>query len=161
MSCAVVGLDGALVDVDVDISKGQPGTTVVGLHDAAVQESRERIRVAIKNSSLAYPWGKRITVNLAPADLRKKGPAYDLPMAVGLLLASEQIHVDLSRTLIIGELSLDGMVRHTNGVLSMAVLARDRALIRSSSPRAMLPKRHSFPTLMLFQSERSSHSSRI
>ncbi len=125
-SCAVVGLDGALVDVEVDISNGQPGTTIVGLPDAAVQESRERIRAAIKNSSLVYPWGKRITVNLAPADLRKEGPSYDLPMAVGLLLASEQIRGDLSRTLIIGELSLDGTVRHTNGVLSMAALARER-----------------------------------
>ena len=99
MSCAVVGLDGALVDVEVDISNGQPGTTIVGLPDAAVQESRERIRAAIKNSSFAFPVGRRITVNLAPADLRKEGPAYDLPMAVGLLLASEQIRSDLSRTL--------------------------------------------------------------
>ncbi len=127
-SCAVVGLDRALVDVEVDISNGQPGTTIVGLDDGAVQESRERMRAAIKNSSLVYPWGKRITVNLAPADLRKEGPAYDLPMAVGLLLATEQIHADLSRTLIIGELSLDGVVRHTNGVLPMAALARDKGL---------------------------------
>ncbi len=125
-SCAVVGLDAALVDVEVDISGGQPGIYIVGLPDAAVQESRERIRSAIKNSSLEFPWGKHITVNLAPADLRKEGPAYDLPMAVAVLLAYEQIHVDLARTLIIGELSLDGMVRHTNGVLSMAVLARQR-----------------------------------
>ncbi len=126
VSCAVVGLDGALVDVEVDISNGQPGFTIVGLPDTAVQESRERVRAAIKNSNLTYPWNKRITVNLAPADLRKEGPAYDLPMAVGLLIASEQLQVDLSRTLIIGELSLDGIVRHTNGVLPMAALARDK-----------------------------------
>ncbi len=124
-SCAVVGLDGALVDVEVDISNGMPGFTIVGLPDAAIQESRERVRAAIRNSSLSYPF-KRITVNLAPADLRKEGPAYDLPIAVGLLLASEQINADLSRTLIIGELSLDGAVRHTNGVLPMAALARER-----------------------------------
>ena len=80
-SCAVVGLDGAIVDVEVDVSNGQPGFTIVGLPDAAVQESRERVRAAIKNSSFAYPFNKRITVNLAPADLRKEGPAYDLPMA--------------------------------------------------------------------------------
>ena len=102
ISCAVVGLDGALVDVEVDISNGQPGFTIVGLPDAAVQESRERVRAAIKNSSLTYPFNKRITVNLAPADLRKEGPAYDLPIAIGLLLASEQIRAYLSHTLIIG-----------------------------------------------------------
>ncbi len=128
-SCAVVGLDDALVDVEVDISNRQPGTTIVGLPDAAVQESRERIRAAIKNSSLTYPWGKRITVNLAPADLRKEGPSYDLPMAVGLLLASEQIRVDLSRTLIIGELSLDGMVRHFETLLVPASDAPEAALV--------------------------------
>ncbi len=98
-SCAVVGLDGALVDVEVYISNGQPGLTIVGLPDAAVQESRERVRAAIKNSGFNYPFDKRITVNLAPADLRKEGPAYDLPIAVGLLIASEQIRADLARTL--------------------------------------------------------------
>ncbi len=155
-SCAVVGLDGALVDVEVDISNGQPGTTIVGLPDAAVQESRERIRAAIKNSSLAYPWGKRITVNLAPADLRKEGPAYDLPMAVGLLLASEQIHGDLSKTLIIGELSLDGTVRHTNGVLSMAALAREKGFDTLLVPAgdapeaALVPGLHAIPIETLF-----------
>ena len=100
-SCAVVGLDGALVDVEVDVSNGQPGFTIVGLPDAAVQESRERVRAAIKNSSFAYPFNKRITVNLAPADLRKEGPAYDLPIAVGLLMASEQLRADLARTFIL------------------------------------------------------------
>ena len=125
-SCAVVGLDGALVDVEVDISNGQPGFTIVGLPDAAVQESRERVRAAIKNSNFFYPFNKRITFNLAPADLRKEGPAYDLPIAVGLLIASEQLAADLSRTLVIGELSLDGIVRHTNGVLPMAAVARER-----------------------------------
>lgn len=121
-----------------------PGTTIVGLPDAAVQESRERIRAAIKNSSLAYPWGKRITVKLAPADLRKEGPAYDLPMAVGLLLASEQIRGDLSKTLTIGELPLDGMVRHTNGVLSMAALAREKGYDTLLVPPVMLQKQRLF-----------------
>jgi magnesium chelatase family protein len=87
-SCAVVGLDGARVDVEVDISNGLPSFTIVGLADTAVQESRERVRAAIKNSNLAYPFNKRITVNLAPADLRKEGPAYDLLIAMGVLLAS-------------------------------------------------------------------------
>ncbi len=152
-SCAVVGLDGALVDVEVDISNGQPGIYIVGLPDTAVQESRERIRSAIKNSSLAYPWGKHITINLAPADLRKEGPAYDLPMAVGLLLAFEQIHVDLARTLIIGELSLDGMVRHTNGVLSMAVLARDRGYETLLVPASDAPEAALVPGLTVIPIE--------
>ncbi len=152
-SCAVVGLDGALVDVEVDISNGQPGIYIVGLPDAAVQESRERIRSAIKNSSLAYPWGKRITVNLAPGDLRKEGPAYDLPMVVGLLLASEQIHVDLSRTLIIGELSLDGMVRHTNVVLSMAALARERGVNTLLVPASDAPDAAPVPDIKVIPIE--------
>lgn len=126
-SCAVIGLDGQLVDVEVDIGSGQVMFTVVGLPDTAVQESRERVRSAIKNSGLNFPL-KRVTVNLAPADLRKEGPAYDLPMAVGLLVASEQITADLSSALIVGELSLDGTVRHTNGVLSIALLARERGI---------------------------------
>ena len=117
-SCAVVGLDGALVDVEVDVSNGQAGFTIVGLPDATVQESRERVRAAIKNSNLAYPY-KRITVNLAPANLRKEGPTYDLPIAVGLLMASEQLQADLSRTSIIGELSFDGTVLYTNGILPL------------------------------------------
>jgi magnesium chelatase family protein len=155
-SCAVVGLDGALVEVEVDVSPGAPGFTIVGLPDAAVQESRERVRAAIKNSNLSYPFNKRITVNLAPADLRKEGPAYDLPIAVGLLLASEQIRADLSRTLIIGELSLDGIVRHTNGVLPMAALARERGfnalfVPASDAPEAALvPGLDAFPIETLF-----------
>lgn len=122
-SCAVVGLDGAVVDVEVDIAHGLPSFVIVGLPDTAVQESRERVRSAIRNSGLTFP-GTRITVNLAPADLRKEGPAYDLPIAVGILAASQQLRADLDRALIIGELSLDGSVRHTNGVLPMARMAR-------------------------------------
>src|SRR5574341_654096 len=152
ISCAVVGLDGALVDVEVDISNGQPGFTIVGLPDAAVQESRERVRAAIKNSSLLYPF-KRITVNLAPADLRKEGPAYDLPIAAGLLLASEQIRADLSRTLIIGELSLDGAVRHTNGVLPMAALARDKGFDTLFVPASDAPEAALVPDLKVFPIE--------
>ena len=85
-SCAVVGLDGALVQVEVDLATGLPAFTIVGLPDAAVNEAKERVRAAIRNSGLAFPL-KRITVNLAPADIRKEGPSYDLPMAVGVLRA--------------------------------------------------------------------------
>lgn len=127
-SCAVVGLDGVIVEVEVDTSRGLPSLTIVGLPDTAVQESRERVRSAIKNSGFIYP-DKRITVNLAPADLRKEGPAYDLPIAVGILLASEQLWPDrVENALFVGELSLDGSVRHTTGILPMAALAKERGI---------------------------------
>ena len=122
MTCAVVGLEGAIVEVEVDISPGLPSFTIVGLPDAAVQEARERVRAAIRNSGCAFPM-KRIVVNLAPADLKKAGPAYDLPIAVGILLSSEQIYADVSQNIILGELSLDGSLRHTNGILPMVALA--------------------------------------
>ncbi len=145
-SCAVIGLDGQLVDVEVDIGSGQVLFLVVGLPDTAVQESRERVRAAIKNSGLNFPL-KRVTVNLAPADLRKEGPAYDLPIAVGVLVASEQITADFSNALIIGELSLDGAVRHTSGVLSMALLARERGIKTLFVPSADAPEAALIPDL--------------
>jgi magnesium chelatase family protein len=123
-SCAVVGLDGALVQVEVDLANGLPAFTIVGLPDAAVNEAKERVRAAIRNSGLTFPL-KRITVNLAPADLRKEGPSYDLPMAVGVLRASEQVVFDDDGCLFLGELGLDGALRHTNGILPMVALARD------------------------------------
>jgi len=127
ISCATVGLDGAIVEVEVDISPGLPSFTIVGLPDTAVQESRERVRAAIRNSGCIFPT-KRITVNLAPADLKKAGPAYDLPIAIGILLSSEQIYADVSKTLFLGELSLDGSLRHTHGILPMVALAQEKGL---------------------------------
>ncbi|TMF45176.1 MAG: ATP-binding protein [Chloroflexi bacterium] len=126
-SCAVIGLEGALVEVEIDLSNGLQAFTIVGLPDAAVNESRERVRSAIKNSGCLFPY-KRITVNLAPADLRKEGPAYDLPIAIGILIASGQINQDekIEQCLFLGELSLDGTVRHTNGILPMVALASDK-----------------------------------
>ena len=126
-SCALVGLEGATVEVEVDISPGLPVFTIVGLPDAAVQEARERVRAAIRNSGFNFPL-KRIVVNLAPADLKKAGPSYDLPIAVGILLSSEQLQADVSQSLFLGELSLDGSLRHTNGVLPMVALAHQNGL---------------------------------
>jgi len=128
MSCAVVGLEGALVEVEVDISPGLPSFTVVGLPDTAVQEARERVRAAIRNSGCTFPM-RRITVNLAPADLKKAGPAYDLPIAIGILLSSEQVYADVTKTLFLGELSLDGSLRHTHGILPMVALAQEKGLL--------------------------------
>ncbi|MGB8706415.1 MAG: magnesium chelatase domain-containing protein, partial [Dehalococcoidia bacterium] len=127
MSCAVVGLEGTIVEVEVDISPGLPTFTVVGLPDTAVQEARERVRAAIRNSGCTFPM-RRITVNLAPADLKKAGPAYDLPIAVGILLSSDQIYADVSKTLFLGELSLDGSLRHTQGILPMVALAQEKGV---------------------------------
>src|SRR5437660_6674154 len=123
-SCAVIGLEGALIEVEVDLSNGLAAFTIVGLPDASVNESRERVRSAIKNSGCLFPY-KRITANLAPADLRKEGPAYDLPIAIGVLLASGQINPSehIEESLFLGELSLDGSVRPTNGILRTVSLA--------------------------------------
>jgi magnesium chelatase family protein len=126
-SAAVLGLEGQLVEVQVDISSGLPRTTIVGLPDAGVQEAKERVRSAIRNSGCIFPF-RRITVNLAPADVRKEGPVYDLPIAVGILLSSEQLLSDVSQTMFLGELSLDGGVRHAQGILPMVALAREKAL---------------------------------
>ena len=126
-SCAIIGLDGALVEVEVDIANGLAAFVIVGLPDAAVNEAKERVKAAIKNSGCLFPY-KHITVNLAPADLRKEGPAYDLPIAVGILFASAQINPneELTDALFLGELSLDGALRHTNGILPMVALAREK-----------------------------------
>jgi len=127
-SAAVVGLDAIPVEVEVDIaSQGLPSFTIVGLPDKAVEEAKERVRSAIRNSGADFP-ARRITVNLAPADLPKEGPSYDLPIALGILLASGQLQTDLATSLISGELSLDGRVRAINGALIQALMARDKKL---------------------------------
>ena len=126
-SCAIVGLEGAIVEVEADIAPGLPSFSVVGLPDTMVQESRERVRAAIRNSGCDFPM-KRITVNLAPADLRKEGPAYDLPIAIGILSSSQQLRVDVSDLVFLGELSLEGSVRHTQGILPMVAMARDQGI---------------------------------
>ena len=134
LSCALVGLDGVLIEVEVDVSNGgQPGMVLVGLPDAAVQESRERVRAAIRNSGGKIPFG-RITVNLAPADLKKAGPTYDLPIALGILLAGRQFWSDIEDALVVGEMSLDGVVRHTPGIISMMAMAADKGLKRAFVP---------------------------
>jgi len=135
LSCATIGLEGVLVEVEVAASSphGTPGIVVVGLPDAAIQESRERVRAAIRSSGGRVPSG-RIVVNLAPADIRKEGPAYDLPIAVGLLLAGGGLVADLDDAIVVGELSLDGAVRHTTGILPMVALAAREGIRRAFVP---------------------------
>lgn len=125
-SGATVGLSSVPIEVEVDIaSKGLPSFTIVGLPNKAIEEAKERVRAAIKNSGAEFP-PRRITVNLAPADLPKEGPSYDLPIALGILIASGQLGADLQNALVLGELSLDGSLRHTNGILPMALLAKEK-----------------------------------
>jgi magnesium chelatase family protein len=135
-SCAVIGLDGVIVEVEVDFGQGLPHMAIVGLPDAAVQESRERVYSAIKNAGLFYP-RKPVTVNLAPASVHKEGPAYDLPIALGVLILMDQVAPQtLEDALVIGELSLDGSVRHVRGVLPMAAVARQQGFKRVFVPEA-------------------------
>ncbi len=133
-TCAVSGVDGQLVEVEVDISPGMPKFNIVGLPDSSVQESRERVRAAIRNSGAEFPL-RRITVSLAPADIKKTGPSYDLPIAVGILVCSGQLPDKLSNSLFLGELSLDGKLRSTTGMLPML-----RAGKRQGYEKAYVPK---------------------
>lgn len=120
-SGALAGIDGIPVEVEVDIGSGLPAFNIVGLPDTAVQEARERVRAAIRNSGFEFPL-RRITVNLAPADVRKEGPIYDLPIAVALLVASGQVEDRFQDAVLLGELSLDGKLRHVNGVLPLVAM---------------------------------------
>ncbi len=124
-SSAILGIDAYVVRVEVDISSAVPMFTIVGLPDAAVQESRERVRSAIRNTGLEFPL-RRITINLAPADVKKQGPAFDLPIAVGLLAATGQVPGErLAQGLFVGELALDGAVSPVSGILPIAIKARN------------------------------------
>lgn len=120
-SAAILGLEGYVVEVEVDSQKRLPGQSIVGLPDASVKESRDRVRAAIDNSGFEFP-AVYFTINLAPADIKKEGPLYDLPIALGILLVSEQIKADdLNSSVVLGELSLDGRVRGVNGILPICV----------------------------------------
>ncbi|MXY21275.1 MAG: YifB family Mg chelatase-like AAA ATPase [Dehalococcoidia bacterium] len=132
-SCAVFGLDGFIVDVEVDIAPGLPRFDVVGLPDTAVQEARARVRAAVRNSGYEFPL-RRITANLAPADVRKAGSTYDLPMAVALLQSSGQVPPVAQDSMFIGQLSLNGDLLHTDGVLPMAALARESGVSKVFVP---------------------------
>jgi len=140
-SAALVGLDCLPIEVEVDMSPGLHNYSIVGLPDAAVKESKERVSSAIKNSGASPPHhsNRRVTVNLAPADLKKEGPSYDLPIAVAYLIASEQVapkNIDLEKSLFLAELSLDGKLRHVNGVLAAALMAKEKGFENLFVPKA-------------------------
>ena len=128
-SGATVGLSGVPIVVEVDVAAGGlPAFALVGLPDKAIEEAKDRVRSALKNSGTDFP-PRRITINLAPADLPKEGPSFDLPIAVGLMAALGEIPIDsLKGSLFLGELSLDGSLRHTAGVLPMIMLAREKKI---------------------------------
>ncbi|HAJ77768.1 MAG TPA: magnesium chelatase [Clostridiales bacterium] len=134
-SFGLVGISGYPIDVEIDLNNGLPGYDVVGLPDASIKEGKDRIRAAIKNSGFEYPLYK-ITVNLAPADTRKEGSIYDLPIALGLLSATSQIPVNSTDDyVILGELSLNGDVRKVNGILPMLISARENGFKKVLIPR--------------------------
>ncbi len=124
-SATVIGLECEEIDVEVDLSSGLPCFNIVGLPDKAVEEAKERVKSAIKNSGGNFPQ-KRITVNLAPANIKKEGPAFDLPIALGILAASGQIEFDNENSLVVGELSLGGKLRKINGVLPISIMAKEK-----------------------------------
>lgn len=136
-SAAVHGIDAYLVEVEADVGRGMAGNfLIVGLPDTAVQEARERVRAAVRNTGLLFP-DQRITVNLAPADVRKEGPGLDLPIAVGILAATGQVErASLTETVLVGELALDGAVRPVNGVLPVAIGAKAAGMRRLIVPTA-------------------------
>jgi magnesium chelatase family protein len=139
-SAAVVGVQASPIEVEVDLATGLPGCHIVGLPDAGVKEGRVRIRGALENSGFKLP-PRRITVNLAPADLRKDGAAFDLPIAIGILAAAGVLPEDCARdALFVGELALDGSVRPVRGVLPMAAWARKRGISRLFVPRDNAPE---------------------
>ena len=128
LSSALLGIDAILIDVEVDIAQGLPQLATVGLPDGAVKESKDRVKAALKNSGYEFP-NRKITVNLAPADVKKEGASFDLPISIGILAATGVIRRDkLARYILLGELSLDGGVKPVRGCLSVAVLARAAGL---------------------------------
>ena len=136
LSSAVMGIDAYIVEVELDISDGLPAFATVGLPDNAVKESRERVTAAIKNSGFYFP-PSRITANLAPADVRKEGSAFDLPIALGVMAATGQIQTDnFDRTLVLGELALDGSIRPVHGCLPMAAIAKENQFKGVILPKA-------------------------
>ena len=134
-SMAVLGIDAFEIGIEADISEMLPSFTIVGLPDGAVRESRERVMSAIKNCGFEFP-SRKVTINMAPADMKKEGSAYDLPIALGLLIASNQIFIENTKKYgIVGELSLDGTVKRIKGMLSMALCARSAGLDGLIVPR--------------------------
>jgi magnesium chelatase family protein len=134
LSAATIGIEAKPIEIEVDISRGLPNVTIVGLPDAAIRESRDRVKSAIKNSQFEYP-AERITINLAPCDIKKEGPSFDLPIAIGILVASEQIDSNTIKDFVfLGELALNGKIRPIRGALPIAMS------LKNSHKKLILPE---------------------
>lgn len=134
-SMSVVGIDAFEIGIEADISEMLPSFAIVGLPDGAVRESKERVMSAIKNCGFEFP-ARKVTINMAPADTKKEGSAFDLPIAIGLLMASSQVSIDKADDcIIVGELSLDGSVKRIKGMLSIAICAREQGIKRIIVPQ--------------------------
>lgn len=140
LSGTVVGLEGVLVEVEADLGAGLPSFTIVGLPDKAVEEAKERVRAAISNSGGNFP-SSRLTINLAPADIKKEGPAFDLPIAIGVLAATGEAKISpLEKSLVFGELALDGALRHISGAIALGTLARGKKIKKIFCPKVNAPE---------------------
>jgi magnesium chelatase family protein len=150
-SAAILGLDCTPITVEVDVSPRWPGYQIVGLPDTAIQEAKQRIRTAWKNTDLTFPNNAGIVINLAPADVRKEGSAYDLPIAVGMHVATEQLeNLNLSDALFVGELALDGSLRHTTGILPLAIFASKHGYTRLFVPAQNAKEASIIPDLKVY-----------
>jgi magnesium chelatase family protein len=150
-SCAIIGLEGQLVEVEADLGFGWNAFNIVGLPDKAVEEAKERIISAFKNSGLEFPFRKRLVVNLAPADVKKAGPSYDLSMAIGIAAVSGQISSEIPEdALFVGELSLDGQLRDTKGILPIALFAKEQGFRKLFLPAQNLSEAELVENLELY-----------
>lgn len=158
-SCVNEGLQSHPVEVEVDVGKGFPGFTIVGLPDKGVKEAGERVKSAIINSGLKFPTQNRVVVNLAPADIKKEGPIYDLPIAMGILFASRELPRELldENALFIGELALNGDLRHTKGILPMAIFAKKEKIASIYIPHLNLPEASLVKGVKIYPLESLSH----
>lgn len=134
-SIALLGLNGVLVEIEIDVARGLPAIQIVGLPDSALRESRDRVRAAIRNCGFKFPFG-RITINLGPAQLKKEGAAFDLAIALGILMSSEQMPLFTERCVIMGELALDGAVRPVRGALAAAMSLKEKGIQNIILPEA-------------------------
>lgn len=149
-SCALQGLYTEPVTVEVVVSKGSGKFFIVGLGDAAVQEAKERVRLAIKHSDYRYPHTKKIVVNLAPGDIKKEGVVFDMAIALGIVLQTLDVSPDLSQALFFGELSLDGSFRHTRGVISAVLGARNKGIKKVFVPKMTAEEAALVPDIAIY-----------
>lgn len=154
-SATTLGLNVERIEVEADISQGLPSFSIVGLPDTAIQESRDRIKAAIKNSGFKFP-STKITINLAPADIKKEGPAFDLPIALSILKAADQLKFDSENSLFVGELSLDGRLRHINGVLPIVIFAKEHGVKNIFLPQFNAKEAGLIPGLDIFAADHLS-----